>query len=63
MSAIYDVCISGNVTGTFRVIADSLEDASRKANLMFTNGIDHTISGMDTLWSKPVTDTEYTKEG
>jgi hypothetical protein len=40
---LFEVTLTGNVTGKFKVIADDHETALDRATLMYRNGIDHFI--------------------
>lgn len=51
---LYDVALSGQVTGTFRVIAEDHEQAGQKAQRMYSNGIDHDVNRVEVLWVRPI---------
>lgn len=51
---LYDVTLSSQVTGTFRVIADNHSDAKEKASRMYSNGIDHKVNGIEILQIIPI---------
>jgi hypothetical protein len=49
---LYEVALASKVTGTFRVVAFDLEDAGRKAQLMYANGVEHEIDQIEILWAR-----------
>lgn len=44
---LYEVALVAVVTGTFRVVAFDLNDAGRKAQLMYANGVEHDIDQIE----------------
>ena len=51
---VYEVVLTSKVTGTFRVVASDLEEAERKAQRMYANGVEHDIDQIKTVWAREI---------
>jgi hypothetical protein len=60
---VYDVALSGRVTGTFRVVSDTPEGAVSKAQKMYCNGVDHDLSDIEVVWAREIGSGASTEDG
>jgi len=52
--SVYEVVLASKVTGTFRVVASDLEEAERKAQRMYANGVEYDIDQIKTVWAREI---------